>query len=650
MGLIPALVLGILSYVALSALAEYKTRLIDAYQVRAKLIETAGELDSSIHAIGRWMWIAYGSAGQVEVKNDFILKSENQIAQFDRTKELYSKLPRNEKIKELFAVVDREWPKAKEGAQETIDLFKKHTDRDNELAKQTMQDKMLPHLVLITKTMTEIKSVMQKLLNKDIESAEVFSTSTIRKVLIISIFSTILCLVFAITLAIYLTRRLTVVSDRLHEASDQVSSASLQSASSSGALSEAATEQAASLEQTATSLEEISSMIAKTLDSAKLTSSCALESQTKAESGREAVSQMMNSMNEINHNNGIFMNQINQSNHQMLDIVKLIQEIGNKTKVINEIVFQTKLLSFNASVEAARAGEQGKGFAVVAEEIGKLAQMSGNSAKDIADMLAQSTAKVEEIVHGTKSKVESMAIEGKQKVEEGVEVAGRCAIVLDEIVENATKVTGYANEILIAGQEQAQGVGEINKAMSQLDIVTQQNAATSLEVASAAKQLSTEAESLRSSVLELVITVNGKESSKSEIKVSKLEWNNRYLLDVDSMDKEHHDIIEKTNSFLEALNQNNLNKTKMAFDSFANLTATHFRNEEKYMEAIAYPELEKHKKMHKGLTSKILDYKGNLEAGNLDKQAIHKFLKNHLIFHMAEQDMKYAEFAQLKIS
>jgi methyl-accepting chemotaxis protein len=78
------------------------------------------------------------------------------------------------------------------------------------------------------------------------------------------------------------------------------------------------------------------------------------------------------------------MNQINYSNEQMSEIVKVIQEIETKTKVINDIVFQTKLLSFNASVEAARAGEQGKGFAVVAEEVGNLAQMSGNAAKEIS--------------------------------------------------------------------------------------------------------------------------------------------------------------------------------------------------------------------------------------------------------------------------
>jgi methyl-accepting chemotaxis protein len=89
---------------------------------------------------------------------------------------------------------------------------------------------------------------------------------------------------------------------------------------------------------------------------------------------------------------------MNKSNDEISSIVKVIAEIGDKTKVINDIVFQTKLLSFNASVEAARAGEQGKGFAVVAEEVGNLATMSGKAAEEISSMLGDSMGKVELIV------------------------------------------------------------------------------------------------------------------------------------------------------------------------------------------------------------------------------------------------------------
>ena len=146
------------------------------------------------------------------------------------------------------------------------------------------------------------------------------------------------------------------LADQIADSSSQVASASTQIHSSSQVLSNATTEQAASLEETAASLEEITAMISKASDSAGNAAQSSVESHNKAEEGRGAVDQMMNSMTEISQSNEAIMTQINQSNQQMTEIVKVIQEIGNKTKVINDIVFQTKLLSFNASVEA-RANE-----------------------------------------------------------------------------------------------------------------------------------------------------------------------------------------------------------------------------------------------------------------------------------------------------
>ncbi len=512
-GFLPVMVLGVLSYISLTSVSDLGGRIETAYKVRAKLIETAGELDSSVHALGRWMWITYGLAGQVEARNNFIKRSLDELDQFEKAKNIYLSLPRNEKIKDMFLAVEKGWPLVRLGAEEAIALFKAHNERDNELAKKVMQEKFLPHLVPITKTMNEIKSQMSQLLVAETESSSALVASTYRAVFTISGLSMAFCLESSILFAISLAKRLTKISGSLHEASLQVHSASSQIASSSEELSQAATEQAASLEQTASALEEITSMISKSTDSAKMTSSSSSQSQTKAEEGRAAVDQMITSMDEISQSNEAIMAQINQSNQQMADIVRVIQEIGEKTKVINDIVFQTKLLSFNASVEAARAGEHGKGFAVVAEEVGNLAQMSGNAASEISQMLTGSISKVEGIVNDTKRKVETLVSLGKQKVESGVGVAKQCAEVLNEIVENVSKVAGLAHEISSASQQQAQGVAEINKAMSQLDTVTQQNASTSEEAASAAEELSAQAEALKGSVEDLVRTVDGANES-----------------------------------------------------------------------------------------------------------------------------------------
>jgi methyl-accepting chemotaxis protein len=197
------------------------------------------------------------------------------------------------------------------------------------------------------------------------------------------------------------------------------------------------------------------------------------------------------------------MRDINESNAQIGEIVKVIREIDSKTKVINDIVFQTKLLSFNASVEAARAGEHGKGFAVVAEEVGNLAAMSGGAAEEISSLLESSIQKVESIAGLTKTKVEG-----------GTVVAQDCGSVLDDIVKSVTSVTKMAGEISSACTEQSQGVQEITKAMNQLDQMTQQNAATSEEAASAAEELSAQAESLNSLVRTLTQAVEGGSSNE----------------------------------------------------------------------------------------------------------------------------------------
>jgi methyl-accepting chemotaxis protein len=160
-------------------------------------------------------------------------------------------------------------------------------------------------------------------------------------------------------------------------------------------------------------------------------------------------------------------------------------------------------------VEAARAGEHGKGFAVVAEEVGNLAQMSGNAAKEISSMLDGSIQKVEGIVQNTKTRVERLVTVGKEKVDTGSQTAQACGDILNEIVAKVGEVNQIIGEISTASQEQAQGVQEINKAMAQLDQVTQQNAAAAEQASSAGESLMTQTAELEMMVGNLRGIVNG---------------------------------------------------------------------------------------------------------------------------------------------
>ncbi len=306
-----------------------------------------------------------------------------------------------------------------------------------------------------------------------------------------------------------LSKTLREIAFGVDKSSGEVGSLSERMASASSELSSSTTEQAAALQETVSSIDEVSAMIAKNAENAKRSKESSNLSSDAAQKGKDAVDQVIHSIEEINQANTNIMGQIEEGNQQLTEIVKLISEIGNKTKVINDIVFQTKLLSFNASVEAARAGEHGKGFAVVAEEVGNLAQMSGNAAKEISQMLEGSVQKVDQIVNTSKTRVEKMMNESKTKVEAGTLTAKKCGEVLDEIVKNVSEVNMMVSEITTASQEQSQGVSEINKAMNQLDQVTQSNAASSQDAATVAALLRTQSDGLRTVIQQLIATVEG---------------------------------------------------------------------------------------------------------------------------------------------
>lgn len=311
--------------------------------------------------------------------------------------------------------------------------------------------------------------------------------------------------VVAVFVTYSVTKQITGISQNLSSLGEAVGSVATQIASSSQNLSSSSAEQAAALQETTAAVEETSTTIGKNAENAKQSTQVSEQAQHTASRGKQAVDDMVSSIDEISTSNLEIMKQIDESNHEISDIVKVIAEIGNKTKVINDIVFQTKLLSFNASIEAARAGEHGKGFAVVAEEVGNLAQMSGNSAKEISEMLDGSIRKVEDIVRNTKTRVDVLVQSAKSKVTAGTVTAKRCGEILDEIVVNVTHVGTMVAEISNASQQQSQGIQEINKAMSELDTVAQQNNLASQQSSVAATELQGQVDRLK----EMVHVLNG---------------------------------------------------------------------------------------------------------------------------------------------
>ncbi len=243
-----------------------------------------------------------------------------------------------------------------------------------------------------------------------------------------------------------------IIGSILH-ASSTIAAATAEIATGTDDLSQRTEQQASSLEETAASMEEMASTIRNNADNASRANQFSASARTVASDGGSVVARAVSAMSAIEH-----------SSNKISDIIS----------VIDEIAFQTNLLALNAAVEAARAGDAGKGFAVVASEVRSLAQRSSVAAKDI----------------------KALIVESGRQVKDGVKLVADTGTALQEIVTSINSAADIVSEIASATQEQSTGVSEINKAVAQMDQMTQQNAALVEETAASSRTLQTEAEAM----------------------------------------------------------------------------------------------------------------------------------------------------------
>lgn len=266
---------------------------------------------------------------------------------------------------------------------------------------------------------------------------------------------------------------------------------------SSSSLSAVSSQQAAAVQQTVSSLHEINAMSEKNFETIKISSLKSEEGKEQALNGKNSIFKMATTMKQIAESNEHFFREIHSSNEELKVIIKIISDITERTKVINDIVFQTRLLSFNASVEAARAGEHGKGFAVVAEEIGKLATVSGNSAREINEILGRATEQVESIISKMSVRVSDLTERAKMQLESGEEITKDCVDSLNRIVENVSEMSVMMNDISLAITEQSKGYSEITRSIDQIDEGVHHGLTLSEETSSQAQLLNAQVGELK---------------------------------------------------------------------------------------------------------------------------------------------------------
>ncbi len=336
-----------------------------------------------------------------------------------------------------------------------------------------------------------------------------------------------LSFLFALVVLFFTSQKISNVfsetSEPLTKNSTEVGDAANQIATAATQLSVASREQTASLQQTVVAADEINAMVRLNSTNASRSRELSLESKLSCDEGKKVVETMLQSIYDISEVNQKSSSQMLEANSQLSEINKLFNQISNKTKVINEIVFQTKLLSFNASVEAARAGEYGKGFAVVAEEVGNLAKMSGEASKEIAIMLENSIQQVADIVKASQGKIELNISVSKEKINAGITNANLCTQSINQILSNVNTVDQMVSEIHTSCQEQASGIQQITSAINEIEQVNQQNSILSESSAAAAEQLRLQSAELSQIVTSLNSIIKGKneiEASGFNLKMS----------------------------------------------------------------------------------------------------------------------------------
>jgi methyl-accepting chemotaxis protein len=240
-----------------------------------------------------------------------------------------------------------------------------------------------------------------------------------------------------------MSEKLSGVIGQVRAGSSALASASAQLSSSANDVSQSTSEQAANVEETTSSLEEMSASIAQNADNSRIMEQNASKGARDAEESGKAVAETVGAM----------------------------KSIAQRIRIIEEIAYQTNLLALNAAIEAARAGDSGRGFAVVASEVRKLAERSQSAAKEIGALALTS-----------------------------VQVAERSGSLMHELVNTTRKTSDLLQEVAAASNEQAQGVAQINRAMSQLDGMTQRNAAAAEELSTTAEEMNGQADALQDAI------------------------------------------------------------------------------------------------------------------------------------------------------
>ncbi len=418
--------------------------------------------------------------------------------------------------KPYFEKVVQDWAPVEEGMNQIKDLFKSHDPSAQAKLREVLvafEDRVKAH----AESIKALDDYHVDLGERWAAESRASAKSNLFAICTVSGLTLFVALLISYLLSKSISSTLLQISSHLLESSDLVTESTKVVNQASSQVAEGTVSQAEAVQETVASISEITAMTAKTVENSNVTLANVEKTVAATQTSEESLLEMVEAIGRINDSNKAINDQVDKGNNELQKIVALIGEIEQKTKVINDIVFQTKLLSFNASIESARAGEHGKGFSVVAEEVSVLANMSGVAAQEISSMLNQATERTRAIVQGNRESIERLLKEGNSNVQRGKEVVEQCRESLGEIASSVGVMRSMIEDTSKASAEQAVGISEINKAMGSIDLTTSGTATAANESSRAAAQLMEEVENTRAAVATLLKVIHGQNSGAAEV-------------------------------------------------------------------------------------------------------------------------------------